>query len=377
MPCHSWITTTAPTLLASSRLRELAAARRRSRLELDVLAHPRLLSGRREYTARAARATHGRSGPLHSWRLDCRGGGRLDAEATLPVRPGQCIPRGPAGRYGRVANRPRGRRRPPRGAPAHADAPALLAAIRQATDGHRGADDRPRRCRRGRRRIRRAAPRRPRRAQRAGAPARRRSLPRALRPVLHRSPRRQPRKTRRPGGRPLSRRARRRPRRRAPDAPSSRSPASWPSRRGACFVAARGGHWKELPHLAERAGADAVPIVLVINFLIGFVLAYMGARALVMFGANIYVADLVGIGMTRQLGPLMTAIIVCGRSGRGVRDGARLDEGRPGDRRAPDARSRALRLAGDAASPLARARAARADAPRRHRRDVRRPRRRR
>jgi phospholipid/cholesterol/gamma-HCH transport system permease protein len=58
-----------------------------------------------------------------------------------------------------------------------------------------------------------------------------------------------------------------------------------------------------------------VPIVVVINFLIGFVLAYMAARALVMFGANVYVADLVGIGMTRQLGPLMTAIIVVGRSG--------------------------------------------------------------
>jgi phospholipid/cholesterol/gamma-HCH transport system permease protein len=84
---------------------------------------------------------------------------------------------------------------------------------------------------------------------------------------------------------------------------------------GRLFRRPRGGHWKELPHLAERAGADAVPIVLVINFLVGFVLAYMGARALAMFGANIYVADLVGIGMTRQLGPLMTAIIVCGRSG--------------------------------------------------------------
>ncbi len=77
----------------------------------------------------------------------------------------------------------------------------------------------------------------------------------------------------------------------------------------------RGGHWKEFPYLAQRAGADAVPIVLVINFLIGFVLAYMAARALTMFGANVYVADLVGIGMTRQLGPLMTAVIVCGRSG--------------------------------------------------------------
>jgi phospholipid/cholesterol/gamma-HCH transport system permease protein len=77
----------------------------------------------------------------------------------------------------------------------------------------------------------------------------------------------------------------------------------------------RGGHWKELPYLVERAGADALPIVLVINFLLGFVLAYMGARALKTYGANVYVADLVGIGMTRQLGPLMTAIIVCGRSG--------------------------------------------------------------
>ncbi len=76
-----------------------------------------------------------------------------------------------------------------------------------------------------------------------------------------------------------------------------------------------GANWKDIPHLAERAGADALPIVLIINFLIGFVLAFMGARALVMFGANVYVADLVGIGMTRQLGPLMTAIIVSGRSG--------------------------------------------------------------
>jgi len=77
----------------------------------------------------------------------------------------------------------------------------------------------------------------------------------------------------------------------------------------------RRGHWSELPYLVERAGADAVPIVLVINFLIGFVLGYMAARALSMFGANIYVSDLVGIGMTRQLGPLMTAVILCGRSG--------------------------------------------------------------
>jgi phospholipid/cholesterol/gamma-HCH transport system permease protein len=65
----------------------------------------------------------------------------------------------------------------------------------------------------------------------------------------------------------------------------------------------------------ERAGADAVPIVLLINFLIGFVVAYQSAPQLRQFGANIFVVDLVGVAMTRELGPLMTAIIVCGRSG--------------------------------------------------------------
>jgi phospholipid/cholesterol/gamma-HCH transport system permease protein len=74
-------------------------------------------------------------------------------------------------------------------------------------------------------------------------------------------------------------------------------------------------NWKEVPYLAERAGADAVPIVVLINFLVGFVMALQGAVQLEQFGANIYVADLVGLSITRELGPLMTAIIVCGRSG--------------------------------------------------------------
>jgi phospholipid/cholesterol/gamma-HCH transport system permease protein len=55
--------------------------------------------------------------------------------------------------------------------------------------------------------------------------------------------------------------------------------------------------------------------VVLINFLVGFVMAFQSARQLKMFGANIYVADLVGISLTRELAPLMTAIIVCGRSG--------------------------------------------------------------
>jgi phospholipid/cholesterol/gamma-HCH transport system permease protein len=77
----------------------------------------------------------------------------------------------------------------------------------------------------------------------------------------------------------------------------------------------RTGNWKEIPHLMERTGADAIPIVLLINFLVGFVMAFQGAVQLKQFGANIFVADLVGLSVVRELGPLMTAIIVCGRSG--------------------------------------------------------------
>jgi phospholipid/cholesterol/gamma-HCH transport system permease protein len=72
---------------------------------------------------------------------------------------------------------------------------------------------------------------------------------------------------------------------------------------------------RDVAFTMERAGADAVPIVLLINFLIGFVMAYQSSVQLRQFGANIFVADLVGVAMTRELGPLMTAIIVCGRSG--------------------------------------------------------------
>ncbi|HET9957470.1 MAG TPA: MlaE family lipid ABC transporter permease subunit [Polyangiaceae bacterium] len=77
----------------------------------------------------------------------------------------------------------------------------------------------------------------------------------------------------------------------------------------------RTANWKEIPHLMERAGADAVPIIVLINFLVGFVMAFQGAIQLKQFGANIFVADLVGLSVTRELGPLMSAIIVCGRSG--------------------------------------------------------------
>lgn len=75
------------------------------------------------------------------------------------------------------------------------------------------------------------------------------------------------------------------------------------------------GNWRSLPSLVERAGADGLPIVMLLNFLVGFVMGFQSARQLALYGANIYVADVVGISVTRELAPLMTAIIMSGRSG--------------------------------------------------------------
>jgi phospholipid/cholesterol/gamma-HCH transport system permease protein len=77
----------------------------------------------------------------------------------------------------------------------------------------------------------------------------------------------------------------------------------------------RSANWRELSATMERSGADAVPIVILINFLVGLAMAFQSAAQLKQFGANILVADLIGISICRELGPLMTAIVVCGRSG--------------------------------------------------------------
>lgn len=73
--------------------------------------------------------------------------------------------------------------------------------------------------------------------------------------------------------------------------------------------------WKDLPFLFARAGVAAVPIVTLIGFLVGMIIGYQGALQLKQFGADVYLANLTGISITRELGPLMTAIIVAGRSG--------------------------------------------------------------
>lgn len=65
----------------------------------------------------------------------------------------------------------------------------------------------------------------------------------------------------------------------------------------------------------ERAGMDALPITLLIGFLLGLILAFMSAASLRQFGVEIFVADLIAIGLFRELGPIITAIILAGRSG--------------------------------------------------------------
>ncbi len=72
--------------------------------------------------------------------------------------------------------------------------------------------------------------------------------------------------------------------------------------------------WADTFLVAERAGVDALPIVALISFIVGLVMAFQAAVPMRMFGAELYVANLIGIAMVRELGPLMTAIVLAGRS---------------------------------------------------------------
>ena len=73
--------------------------------------------------------------------------------------------------------------------------------------------------------------------------------------------------------------------------------------------------WRSIFYNLQTAGVQALPITGLLTFLLGIVIAYQGAEQLRRVGANIYIADLVGISMLRELAPLITAIIVAGRSG--------------------------------------------------------------
>jgi len=73
--------------------------------------------------------------------------------------------------------------------------------------------------------------------------------------------------------------------------------------------------WPEVRRVFELAGANAVPIVSLISVLVGLVIAFESAQPLAQFGAQIYVANMIGLVMVRELGPLLAAILLAGRSG--------------------------------------------------------------
>jgi len=77
----------------------------------------------------------------------------------------------------------------------------------------------------------------------------------------------------------------------------------------------RSVRWEDVLFYMKRTGLEGLPIVGLINFLLGLIIAFMSSLQLRQFGANIYVASLVGVAMVSELGPIMTAIIVAGRSG--------------------------------------------------------------
>jgi phospholipid/cholesterol/gamma-HCH transport system permease protein len=85
------------------------------------------------------------------------------------------------------------------------------------------------------------------------------------------------------------------------------------------FLKGKKAHRKgEVVNQAVLIGANAVPIIGLISLLIGLVLALQSAAQLRQFGANIFMVDLIVIAMTREMGPLITAIMIAGRSGSAI-----------------------------------------------------------
>jgi phospholipid/cholesterol/gamma-HCH transport system permease protein len=82
------------------------------------------------------------------------------------------------------------------------------------------------------------------------------------------------------------------------------------------FLAGRATYRRsDLALILQECGAQALPIVTIISLLVGLILAFVGAVQLEQFGAEIYVADLVGIAMAREMGAIMTGIVMAGRTG--------------------------------------------------------------
>ena len=73
--------------------------------------------------------------------------------------------------------------------------------------------------------------------------------------------------------------------------------------------------WQETWFILQQCGANALPIVTLISFLVGMIMAYVGSVQLQQFGATLFIANLVGLAMVREMGAMMTGVIMCGRTG--------------------------------------------------------------
>ena len=82
--------------------------------------------------------------------------------------------------------------------------------------------------------------------------------------------------------------------------------------------APRDGPWRDVSGHLYRIGATALPITALVGFLIGVVLAYLMAQQLRKFGADAFIVDVLGIALIRELGPVLAAILLAGRSGSAI-----------------------------------------------------------
>ena len=82
--------------------------------------------------------------------------------------------------------------------------------------------------------------------------------------------------------------------------------------------APRSGPWRDVSGHLYAIGATALPITALVGFLIGVVLAYLSAQQLRQFGADSFIVNLLGVSLVRELGPMLAAILIAGRSGSAI-----------------------------------------------------------
>ena len=82
--------------------------------------------------------------------------------------------------------------------------------------------------------------------------------------------------------------------------------------------APRSGPWRDFGGHLYRIGAQALPITALVGFLIGVVLAYLMSQVLRQFGAEVFIVNIIGLALIRELGPLLGAVLIAGRSGSAI-----------------------------------------------------------